>query len=114
MLGYVLLGFFAAFGVFCMLWAVFGWLLPQGRGVVLVCCGMPDEGILCRYRWLKGAGLMTCPLLVVAEEGPESDGLEICSGEELLSRLELERVKIDGTGNGDPPGRHQRRGISEL
>ena len=114
MLGYVLLGFLAAFGAFCGLWAVFGWLLPEGGGAVLVCYGLPDEGIRSRYQWLKGTGLLKSPLLAVAEDGPEWDGLEICSREELISRLEWERRKFDGTGNGDHTGCHQRRGLSEL
>lgn len=114
MIGYVVLGMLAAFGGFCALWAGLGWLLPEGRGCVLVCYGLPDVGIRSRYRWLHGAGLLKCPLLAVAKEHPEDRDAEICGGEELLSRLELERRKFDGTGNGDHTGRHQRRGISEL
>lgn len=115
MAGYILIGFFAAFGAFSVLWAVFGWLLPGGKGCALVCVGDPDAGILSRYRWLRGMGFLNCPLLIVVDEAlPDDRGIEICSREQLVSRLEQERNLNNGTGNGDPAGRHQRRGISEL
>ena len=117
MAGFILLGALAAFGLLSVLWACLGWLLPGGRGCVMVCLGMPDEGIVSRYKWLRGLGLFACPLLIVAEDAgawQQIDGIELCEPEALLSRLELERKQIDGTGNGDPPGRDQRRGISEL
>ena len=106
MAGYVILGTLAAFGALCVLWACFGWLLPGGRGGAMVCVGIPDEGLIARYQWLRGLGLIACPLLVVTEEGEAilPDGVEICSPEELLLRLEWERKKVDGTGNGDSPG----------
>ena len=116
MAGYFLIGMLAAFGLFSAVWALFGWLLPGGRGCALVCMGFPDEGIRSRYRWLCGIGFLHCPLLIVAEEElqlPEGN-MEICSREELLSRLEQEKNRFNGTGNGDHSGRYQRRGISEL
>ncbi len=115
MLWYFVLGTFAAFGALCVLWALLGWLLPGGKGSALVCFGLPDEEILTRIKWLRSMGLLNIPLLVVAEEpGFGSAEMEICTGEELLSRLKQERKQYDGTGNGDSSGRHQRRGISEL
>ena len=115
---WVILGMLAAFGLLSAVWTALGWLLPDGRGMALVCLGCPDEGIVSRYRWLRGAGLLRCPLLVCAEEDlPQwqtATGIEICGREELVPRLELERKNIDRTGNGDPAGRHQRRGVSEL
>lgn len=115
MLGYFVIGMLAAFGALSAFWALLGWLLPGGKGSALVCYGMPDEEILTRSKWLRGAGLLNVPLLIVAEEtGSSYPGTEICSGEELLSRLEWERNRFNGTGNGDHTGRHQRRGISEL
>ena len=115
MAGYVALGALAAFGLLSLLWATFGWLLPGGKGCAVVCCGMPDEGILTRFKWLKSLGLLNCPLIIIAEDAqsvpPET---EICSREELLLRLEWERKRFDRTGNGDHTRRHQRRGISEL
>ncbi len=114
MAGMILLGTLAAMGAMSLLWAAFGWLLPSEEGCALVCVGEPDERILWRYRWLKGLGLLRCPLLVVTEKIPEGDTAERCSREELLVRLERERNGEHGTGNGDPPGRSQRRGVSEL
>lgn len=114
MAGCVILGTLAAFGLFCVVWTVFGWLLPGLKGCVLVCMGALEEETLARYKVLRGMGLLDCPLLVVAETESESTDVEICSGEELLSRLEWERKRFDGTGNGDHPGHHQRGGVSEL
>lgn len=114
MAGYVFFGAMAAFGFFCVLWALLGWLLPAGEGCAVVCYGQPDPGVIIRYRWLRGMGFLRCPLLVVTDTDSFEEEIEICTGEELLSRLEMERNRFAGTGNGDPSGRHQRRGISEL
>jgi len=104
-----------------ILWVCFGWLLPGAKGGALVCVGLPEEGLLGRYRWLRDLGLLCGPMIIVADmDEPDingrlfSRGIEICGREALLSRLEQERTYLDGTGNGDPPGRDQRRGISEL
>lgn len=117
MAGTVLLGALAAFGLLSLAWAAFGWLLPGGRGAVLVCWGDPGEDVLWRMKWLRGLGLVSWPLLIVTE-GPEENqrenGTEYCRPEELLSRLEQERKKTDGTGNGDPSGHHRRGGVPEL
>lgn len=114
MAGYVALALLAAIGAMSALWAALGWLLPGGEGMALVCAGAPDENMVRRYRWLRGLGLLRCPLLAT-QAGPwrDVDGMEVCAPEQLLSRLELEREHIDGR-TGDPPGRHQRRGVSEL
>ena len=114
MVGYVILGALAAFGALCVLWIVLGWLIPGCRGCALVCWGSADEGMLARYRWLLGSGLLSCPLLVVADTGDADTDVEICSGKDLLSRLEMERKRFDGTGNGDHSGHHQRGGVPEL
>lgn len=116
MAGHVILVMLAAFGVLCAMWAGLGWLLPSGRGCALVCYGYPDEGIRSRYRWLCALGLFSGPLIAVTEDTglPQGCETEICRPEAMLVRLEWERNRFDGTGNGDPTGRHQRRGISEL
>ena len=113
MAGYVVLGALAAFGLLSALWAALGWLLPSGKGCALVCRGEPDPGIVSRWKWLRGLGLLRCPLIAVDAEQTNGE-IEICAGEDLLARLEMERNQFHGTGNGDPAGRHQRRGISEL
>lgn len=117
MAGIVFLGSMAAFGAMSLLWALLGWLLPVGRGAALVCVGVPDEGVLCRVKWLRSLGLLRLPLLVVTEAdapGQMWDGIEYCSGEDLLSRLEQERMDGYGTGNGDPSGNRGCGGLSEL
>ena len=113
MAGYFVLGTLAAFGALCALWALLGWLLPGGRGCAVVFFGEPEA--LTRFQWLKSLGLLHCPVLVVTD-GAEAGlpGTENCTGEELLPRLEEERNRFYGTGTGDPAGRGQRRGISEL
>lgn len=116
MAGYVVLGMLAAFGFLCALWAMLGWLIPRGEGVCMIC---PEEGLslVRRLLWLREVGLLNCPLMVSdtglsAEEKAWliSHGIEICGPK----GPELERNQIDGTGNGDPTGRHQRCGVSEL
>lgn len=115
MAGYIIVGTLAAFGAFSMLWALLGWLLPAGQGCVLVCFGQPDEGILSRFLWLRGAGLLTCPLLAVVPEGTDlPEPAQICTVAELPARLEWERNQFHGTGNGDHSGRHRRCDIPEL
>jgi len=111
--GYIIVGTLAAFGTLCAVLIALGRLLPAGEGCAVVCWGSPDEGILSRYHWLTGMGLLRCPLLAV--EAPECAGenIENCAGEDLLARLEWERNQF-GTGTGNPAGRGQRRGISEL
>ena len=120
MTGCILLGMLSAVGLMSILWVFFGAFLPGARGGAFVCVGWPGAGLLSRYRWLRDLGLIHCPMIIAAEdlentEGqPLGCGIEICSPDALWQRLERERTEIDGTGNGDPPGRHQRRGISEL
>ena len=112
--GYVILGMLAAFGCLCAVWASFGWLLPGLKGCVLVYAGIPEGETLARYKLLRGIGMLDCPMLIVAETEWEDSDIEICSREALLSRLEWERKRFDGTGNGDHSGHHQRGGVSEL
>ena len=116
MAGYILLGTLAAFGLLSVLWTLLGWLLPSGRGLVLVCMEHPDPGVLARYRWLRGMGFLSCPLVSVTETVSTCmpKDMEFCSRKDLLVRLEQEKELTYGTGTGDPSGRHQRRGISEL
>lgn len=120
MAGYVLLGVLAAVGLLSILWVFFGVFLPGSRGGILLCMQWPEDGLIIRYRWLRDLGLIHCPMIIVAEDmenrerQPIGCGIEICSPDALRQRLERERTEIDGTGNGNPPGRHQRRGISEL
>ena len=117
MAGMIFLGAMAAFGAMSLLWAMLGWLLPGGRGAALVCVGVPDEGLLCRVKWLRSLGLLNLPLLMLAENpgpGADREDMEYCTGEALLFRLERERMDGYGTGNGDPAGHRGSGGLSEL
>ena len=111
MAGYVILGVLSAFGALCALWTAFGWLLPTDAGGAIVYYGLPQQPQLARIRWLKSIGLLSCPVLIVTEEEAEIPDTEICSGEELLPRLEWEKSRFDGTGNGDHSGHHQCGGV---
>ena len=107
---------FAAIGIMSVLWALLGWLLPSGQGMVVVCLEPPDPGVLSRYRWLRGLGLLRCPLVAVTGGGTPGvpADVEICSREELPDRLEREKKRTYGTGTGNSAGRGQRRDLSEL
>lgn len=97
MAGYLIVGTLAAFGLFSVLWALFGWLLPGGKGGWLLYPGKPGEGELSfvrRYLWLKGIGLLNCPLIVAdlglscrERQWLRDMGIELCSLEELSERL---------------------------
>ena len=116
MAGCILVGVLSAIGVLSIFWAALGWLLPGGQGCALVCPEEPDPGILSRYCWLRDVGFLRCPLLVLSDRKYDYriSGLEMISPEELPSRLQEERNRSNGTGNGDSSGRGERRGISEL
>ena len=121
---YFLLGTLAAFGGLCMLWCLFGWLLPPGGEGVLILPGYPERdgiGTVWRYLWLRELGLLRCGLVVEdfglsARERAwlESRGIELREPGDLLPGTGIGAGKIDGTGNGDPSGHHQRGGVPEL
>lgn len=114
---YVFFGMLAAFGFFSGLWALAGWLLPGGRGGVIVCFCKGEKGIACVRRcwWLRSVGVLHTAVIAVdcgmtARAKNEMDRLgryvEICTAETLSCRLELERDQIDRTGIGDRSGHH--------
>lgn len=102
----IILAVLAAFGVLSVIWALFGFLLPGQRGTAMVCLCRGDgeeEIVLRHYGWLRGLGLVRCPLLLVdcgitEEERTRllhlKQGVDICTMEELSSRLEQEREKL--------------------
>lgn len=106
MAAFIVLGTLAAFGALCALWALFGFLLPGQQGAAAVCLcksGGAEEPIIRRYRWLRGMGLVRCPLLLVdcglTEEERSlllrsGDGIMICTPEELSFKLEQERNRL--------------------
>lgn len=121
---YLVIGALAAFGGVCMIWALFGWLLPSGDGGYLIIPGEPGNGELPfvrRYLWLRDLGLLSSSLIVAdlglcPEERAwlEARGIEIRGPEALPDGPGIGAEKIDGSGNGDSPGHHCRGGVSEL
>ena len=121
---HVLMGALAAFGLFSALWAAAGWLLPGGKDGVAVCfCqpGLLQLPTVRRWHMLRQLGLLRCPVILVDCGLSDVEkrelcrlGTEICSPEALAQRLELERNRFDGTGNGDHSGHSGCRGVSEL
>lgn len=97
-----------AFGLLCILWVLFGFLLPGGQGAatVLLCYGDPkEESVLHRYLWLYNTGLIRYPLLLVDcglsrkdRERLEQYPITLCSVQELYDKLEQERTHLGTAG----------------
>lgn len=112
MIGYLVVAVLAAFGVVALVWAVCGGLLPGCRGDWILCPGRSRQlAFVYVYLWLRWAGIVTCPLIVVdvglrrqEQEWLAKKGIEVCSGSDLPQWLEWEREGID-TGDGNCPGR---------
>ena len=106
MIIWIILTVLAAFGALCALWALFGFLLPGQRGAAVVCLCRDDareEQIIRHYGWLRDLGFIRAPLLLVDGTMTEEEqarllkcrqGVEICTMEELPSRLEQERNRL--------------------
>lgn len=105
----VIMGALAAFGAFCGLWVLAGWLLTAGQGgiTVLLCVGKwKPVPFVRRWCFLRELGLFRGELLLVdlgmtpgeKERLENCRFVEICRLEELESRLELERNQIERTG----------------
>lgn len=112
----------AVFGFVCLVWLMVLWLLPEmGEGRMFLSGepGIQDNCLLRRHLALQAMGLMSRPVTVVdlGLAAPErrwtenQPGIELWTKERYLRYLETERKRIDGTGNGDHPGCHQRRGV---
>ncbi len=73
MAGFVILGMLAAFGCLCAFYAAFGLLLPRPKGGALVYTAQGQEELLLRwYLWLRGLGLLRCPLVLLDSALPEA------------------------------------------
>ena len=102
----IVLAVLAAFGVLSVLWVLFGFLLPGQRGTAMVCLcrnGAEEEQVTRHYGWLRDLGFIRCPLLLIDCGMTEEErarllghkqGVEICTLEELPSRLEQERETL--------------------
>lgn len=123
MVGYVLVGTLAAFGLICVIWLVCGLFLPDCRGGICLLNGPLDEKNLAtarRWIWLREMGLLCGPLTALESQLTAEErewlichGFEICSLEACLHRLGIGEKNVD-TGIGDSPGCHQCGGVSEL
>lgn len=124
MFWYVFFGFFAAFGVLCALWVLFGQCLPASSGCqAAVCC--PKEKVipvLRRFCWLRELGLTRCELTVI-DSGLNSAQqiyirqrypyIHFTTRQAWMSDAREECIDF-ATGNGDPARHHCRSDISEL
>ncbi len=92
MLGlHIFFAFLAGFGLFSLLWAVMGFFLPHARDGQIICTGKAFWAV---YLWLRGFGLVTCPLIMLDEGLDEetrrfiqSKDIELHSRESLISLL---------------------------
>lgn len=87
-------GILAGFGLLCLLWAGFGWLLPFGKGCIVYAEKEAELTFARRYLWLRDLGLIRCPLIFAdfglrqpEREWLENNGIEICRPEEISERL---------------------------
>ena len=102
---WILVGMLAAFGALCVLWVLFGFLLPVQHGMVTVCLCRgqgQEEHLIRRHRWLRDMGLTHSPLILIDGGLSEEErgrmarqGITICDLAELSARLEQEREKLD-------------------
>ena len=77
--GYIVLGTLAAFGLVSALWVLYGFLLPINRGGGLYAPARPgvtEDSFARRYLWLRELGLMRCGVAVV-DCGMSEEGLEV-------------------------------------
>lgn len=67
MFWYVIIGFFAAFGVLCACWTLLGLLLPVKAGccMTLQCPPQQELAILRRLCWLQEMGLLRVRLTIL-------------------------------------------------
>lgn len=79
MILYVLLGLLAAFGLFCMIWVLFGLLLPGSRRctVILLCSPKDEAALLSRLLWLRETGLLRCKMLLSGRGIPDRQRAQI-------------------------------------
>lgn len=88
---HVVFVFFAALGLFCFLWGMMSLFLPRSRGNWLLCPGREgDLGIVFLFLWLRGMGILTCPLKVLDQGLSDAQKkwlvwkeIEVCSANAL-------------------------------
>lgn len=93
--GYVLIGTLAAFGLLSGLWVLWGFFQPVCACGWLLHPGGPESIHAAQgYLWLRGMGLVRCPLIVADRDLSNAQrkwlrekGIEVCGVEELPRRL---------------------------
>lgn len=116
----VWIGALAAFGIFCVLWAAFGWLLSGGRGTV-VCLGEPAGAALLarRLRLLRELGLFRGHIVLLIDEKNAGEdvtlsGVETVTPEEFSRRIQLGAEEFGAAGDGNITGHRVGGGLSKL
>ena len=113
MAGMVVLGALAAFGALCAAWLLLGPALPGDREGIMVYpwrSAAAGRGFVARWRLQWELGLLRGRLAVIDLGLTEEDRLFLARWGRNVEIWERE----DGTGIGDHPGRHRRRGVPEL
>ena len=95
--GYIMLGTLAAFGLVSALWVLYGFLLPAERGGGLYAPARPgvtEDSFARRYLWLRELGLLREELTMVdfGISNAERDwlterGVTVCTPEKLVERM---------------------------
>ena len=95
--GYIVLGTLAAFGLVSALWVLYGFLLPAERGGGLYAPARPgvtEDSFARRYLWLRELGLLREELTMVdfGISDAERDwlmerGVTVCAPEQLAERM---------------------------
>ena len=91
MLGYVVIGTLAAFGLLCGVWVLCGLFTKYPSGKLLY-IGDDTRLFAQRYLWLREMGLIRCPVAVLEPEEAltqwlEAQKIEIYDREAMLTRL---------------------------
>jgi hypothetical protein len=106
MAAFIIFTVLAAFGGLCILWILFGFLLPGQRGAAAVCLckgNGSEDAVIRRHLWLYNTGLSRSPLLLVdlglsQQERQKwsryAHPIILCTLEELPSLLEQERERL--------------------
>jgi hypothetical protein len=76
---WLILGTMAAFGTLCALWALLGWLLPDGSCVMCCTAASAEDALRVaqRFRWLRWFGLIRWELALDYEDFDEAQRYQL-------------------------------------
>ena len=113
MIGYIIIGVLAAFGLLCLFGLIFLWVTPKIQGLTLFCRGYsPAQELdaLLRYQKLYGFGFLKCPLFMIDSHLSQIAQAQIASKHPNIHFITKEAfAHYDATGNGNS-ARHNRCG----